>query len=294
MSGKIIFRELGSPEDMEKVEELQGLVWAGDDLEIVPAHILVGIAHNGGVAIGAFEEDRLVGFVLGFLGTDQKSPNRVAMARLKHVSHMLGVHPDYRDSGIGFQLKLKQRERVVRQGIRLATWTYDPLQSRNAHLNIRRLGSVCRTYIRNMYGELRDDINRGMPSDRFQVEWWLTSSRVQSRVDEARKPLDLAHYLGAGARKVNQVILGEGDLLHPDSHDLSFEGMVVLVEIPPNFEHLHERDLGLAKEWRYFTREIFERAFEMGYLVTDFVYLRGEEVPRAYYILSYGESTLGA
>lgn len=292
-TGPILIRALTTPEDMRAVEGLQRRVWSGDETEIVPAHMLMAVAHGGGVLLGAHEGDTLVGMVFGFLGTDSDSPNRVAMARLKHCSHMLAVDPDRRDRSIGYGLKLAQRRAVIRQGIRLITWTYDPLMSRNAHLNIRRLGAVCRTYLREVYGEMRDGLNAGLPSDRFQVDWWITSNRVTSRLDAQRPPLELAHFLEAGVLKLNPAALGPDDLPRPSELVEPLTGALALVEIPPDFPALKARDLGLARAWRDHTRAIFERAFSAGYLVTDFVHLRGERAPRSYYLLSQGDSTLG-
>lgn len=286
-------RELTQIDDVRAVEALQREIWPGSETALVPAHLLLTIAQNGGVLLGAFEKGQLVGFVLGFLGEDTGSPDRVAMARLKHCSHMLGVHPKYRGRGIGLALKLAQRDRVLAQGIRLATWTYDPLQSRNAHLNIRRLGSLCRHYVVDAYGEMRDELNQGVPSDRFEVEWWITSSRVESRIEGKRPPLDLANFLAAGANKVNPATLDQDDLPRPPERPLELEGNLLLVEIPPDFDRVKREDQELALTWRHHTRAIFQQAFEEGYIVTDFVHLAGEQVPRSYYLLSHGEGTLG-
>lgn len=289
----IIVRPLQSLEDMERAEALQQLVWPGSEMEIVPSHLLLAVAHNGGVVLGAFYRDELVGIVMGFLGTDSMSPGRVAMARLKHCSHILGVHPDYRNQGIGYRLKLTQREAVMGDGIRLITWTYDPLLSLNAHLNIRQLASICRVYLRDVYGKLRDKLNTGVSTDRFQVEWWITSSRVDSRIDNRRQPLDLANYLSAGALKLNPSILNEQNLLIPAEKWFVPDGNLLLVEIPPDYLRMKKKDLELARAWRQHTREIFEHTFAAGYMVTDFVYLKGETIPRSYYVLSHGESQLG-
>ena len=286
-------RPIASFDDANQLEALQLLVWPGSELDVVPAHFLLTIARNGGLVLGAFDRDHLVGFVVGFLGTDRESPNRPAMAQLKHHSHMLGVHPDYRDKGIGFNLKVAQREFVNRQGIRLITWTYDPLQSRNAYLNIHRLGTICRKYYREAYGEMRDQLNVGYPSDRFEVEWWITSSRVKSRINDARQPLDLANFLGAGAVKINPAELGEGNILQPAERTFPIENSIILVEIPSDIGRIKEYSVELAKDWRLQTREMFEEAFSKGYMVTDFVYLREERFPRSYYVLSHGERTLG-
>lgn len=289
----ILIRPLKSHEDMERAEALQQLVWPGSEMEIVPSHLLLTVAHNGGVVLGAFDRDELVGIVMGFLGTDSMSPRRVAMARLKHCSHILGVHPDYRNRGIGYRLKLAQREAVLGDGIRLITWTYDPLLSLNAHLNIRQLASICRIYLRDVYGKLRDELNTGVSTDRFQVEWWITSSRVDSRIDNQRQPLDLANYLSAGALKLNPSMLNEQNLLIPTEKWFAPDGNLLLVEIPPDYLRMKKEDLELARAWRQHTREIFEHTFAEGYMVTDFVYLKGETIPRSYYVLSHGESQLG-
>ena len=288
----MLIRTLSTPDEMAQLEELQRTIWPDSETDVVPAHLLLTLANNGGIVLGAVEQERIVGFVFGFLGTDQESPNRVAMARLKHCSHQLGVHADHRGRGLAAQLKWAQREHVIRQGIRLVTWTYDPLMSINAHLNIRRLGAVCNTYKRDVYGDMRDGINRGVPSDRFQVDWWVTSNRVESRVDEARPPLDLANYLSAGARKVLSAGLGKDGLPRPSQAEKP-SGNLALVEIPPDFLEIKVRDLVLAQEWRERTRAVFEGAFAAGYIVTDFVHLAGETFPRSYYVLSAGDSTLG-
>jgi predicted GNAT superfamily acetyltransferase len=292
MGAEIMIRTADSVADMMQVEELQRVVWGGDETEVIPVHMLLTVAHNGGVLLGAFEGERMIGFVFGFLGTDDQSPDRVAMARLKHCSHQLGVHPEYRGRGVGLLLKLAQREAVIEQGVRLATWTYDPLMSRNAYLNIRRLGTVCRTYKRNVYGELRDALNRGLPSDRFMVEWWLTSRRVVARLEGSRRPLDLAHFQSGGAKLLNPALLFDSGLPKPADDPSSPEGIFLLIEVPSDFMAIKRSDPELAKAWRMHSREVFEGAFAAGYLATDFVHVP-DDVPRSYYLLSHGEATLG-
>lgn len=279
--------------DMYKAEELQRQVWSGSDTDIVPAHIMLAIAQNGGVVLGAFDGEKIVGYVLGFLGTDAKSPDRVAMARLKHCSHQLGVLPSYRNQGVGYRLKLAQREAVVKDGIRLITWTYDPLLSNNAFLNVRRLGGVCQRYMREVYGSLRDDLNIGLPTDRFEVEWWVTSTRVKSRVERSRQPLNLDDYLNAGVKTLNPASYGGEGSLIPSDEIFEPEGISLLVEIPSDFQGLKQMDVELAHAWRIQTRLVFERVFSAGYLVTDFIYEKGDPISRSYYVLTYGESTFG-
>jgi predicted GNAT superfamily acetyltransferase len=293
VNSNLEYRKLVSAEDMGQAEEMQRIVWGESETDVVPRHFLLALARNGGLVLGAFDGDKLVGFLAGFLGTDQKSPDRPAMTRLKHASHMMGVLPEYRSLGIGFRLKYLQREDVIENGVRLATWTYDPLQSRNAYLNIRRLGAVCSEYIREYYGDMRDEINIGYPSDRFRVDWWVTSRRVQARVDELRAPLDLANYLSGGVKKAFSTQLNSEGIIHPTEAEPEFEGTMTLVEIPSDIDAIREKNSEIALSWRLYTRNLFEEAFSKGYIVTDFVFLKGEKIPRSYYVLSHGEGTLG-
>jgi len=293
MDSKIDIRPLTKVEEVTQLEALQLIVWPGSEADVVPGHMMLAIARNGGLMLGAFHEDQLVGFVLGFIGTDDESPDRPAMARLKHHSHMMGVHPEYRDEGMGVALKLAQRDFTSKQGIRLITWTYDPLQSRNAYVNIHRLGVVCRKYHREAYREMRDGLNVGYPSDRFEVEWWITSPRVKTRVSGSRETLDLANYLGGGVKNINPASLGPDEMLWPTDEILPMSETMMLIEIPSNIAELKEKDPELANQWRMHTRVLFEEAFSKSYIVTDFIYLKGELIPRSYYVLSYGESRLG-
>ena len=293
MKDGIEIRSLFLYEEMVQAEDLQRIVWPGSETDIVPAHLSMAISHNGGAMFGAYDQGKLVGYLMGFLGTDSEDPDRLEMTCLKHCSHQVGVHPAYRDRGIGFALKQAQREEVLKQGIRLITWTYDPLLSRNAYLNIRRLGAVCDTYLQRAYGEMRDALNTGVESDRFQVDWWVTSPRVSSRFEKVRKPLTIAHYLETGAEKVNTSILDNAGHLVPGEAIYPPEGVIALVEIPPDFHALKGFDLGVAKCWREHSREVFTSLFAAGYLVTDFLFLKGEEPPRSYYVLTHGEGKLG-
>jgi predicted GNAT superfamily acetyltransferase len=140
---------LETPEEMTGVEDLQRIVWPGSETDIVPVNMLIAAIHNGGLVIGAFIEKQLIGFVFGFPGLESTPDG----PRPKHCSHMLGIHPQHRDSGVGFLLKRAQWQMVRHQGLDHVTWTFDPLLSRNAYLNISKLGAVCNTYRRAEYGD---------------------------------------------------------------------------------------------------------------------------------------------
>jgi len=280
-----VIKILETPEDMIAIEALQRAVWHGSETDVVPAHLLITAVHNGGIVAGAFVDDRIIGFVFGFPGLESTPDG----PRPKHCSHMMGVHPDYRDSGVGFALKRAQWQMVRHQGLDHITWTYDPLLSRNAYLNISKLGAVCNTYRRSEYGEMRDGLNVGLPSDRFQVDWWVNTRRVERRLSKrARRPLKLDNFSKAELQPLYSLQDQAEGWLRPPEHFPALERHLVLAEIPSDFSALKEADFSLARDWRFFSREVFETAFEAGYIVTDFVYDDG----RSFYVLSNGESTL--
>jgi predicted GNAT superfamily acetyltransferase len=277
-------RLLETPEEMTAVETLQRTVWTGSETDVIPAHMLLAAVHNGGLALGAFVEDKLVGVAFGFPGI-YATPDG---ARLKHHSHILGIQPDWSGKGVGFALKRAQWQVVRKQGIDRITWTYDPLLSRNAHLNITRLGAVCNTYLRSEYGEMRDGLNSGLPSDRFQVDWWLNTKRVERRLSRRPRPvLALDHYLNADATML-AAHKDRGLAPHPPETIPPLSGTLLLIEIPVDFPTLKSTDLILARDWRFYTRGIFEEAFGIGYLVTDFIH----DEEHSFYVLTHAESTL--
>jgi len=284
-----IIRLLETPEDMEAVEELQRKVWPGSETEIVPIHMLITAIHNGGIVLGAFAEDEMIGFIFGFPGLETLPDG----PHPKHCSHMMGVHPDRRDAGLGFALKRAQWQMVRHQGLNHITWTYDPLLSRNAYLNIAKLGAVCDTYRRSEYGDMRDGLNAGLPSDRFQVDWWLNTRRVEHRLGKhARGTLKLDQFTKAKSQNLYSLRARTDDLPQPPEHFSPFERSILLAEIPSDFLALKETDFALARDWRFFTREVFETAFAEGYLVTDFIFDKTSGEPRSLYVLTHGETTL--
>ncbi len=287
---------LDNADQMAALESLQAEIWPGSAVDVVPIHLMVTVARNGGMVIGAFDDDRLVGFVFGFPGLALFEGE----VKPKHCSHMTGVHPDYQSQGIGFALKQAQWQMVRHQGLDLITWTYDPLESRNAILNIAKLGGICHTYQREFYGEMRDTINLGLPSDRFQVDLWVNGPRATERISKKpRARLDLAHYLEGGISAINPTTINEDGLPVPPQEPVELPGpsdeareALVMVEIPADFQQIKMDSPELALAWRMHTREIFETFFARGYLVTDAIYLPGTN-SRSFYVLIDGEAQLG-
>ena len=281
-------RVLETPEEMAVVEELQRRVWPGSETDVVPAHMLITAVHAGGLLLGAIENDELVGFLFGFPGLESP-PNG---PRAKHCSHMMGILEAHRDSGIGFALKRAQWQMVRNQGLDHITWTYDPLLSRNAHLNIARLGAVCNTYLPSYYGDMRDGLNAGLASDRFQVDWWIRSRRVERRLSKrSRGTFSLSHFEEAETQFLYSPLPLPDGFIKPPPRFAQPDGRLAFAEIPNNFMKMKAEDFALARDWRNFSREVFESIFKTGYLVTDFIYDR--ESKRSFYVLADGESTLG-
>lgn len=296
MAEDFTIRPIRTIEDCQRAEDLQRAVWHLDDIDVTPAHVLLTFAKNGGVVLGAYARvdghDQMVGCVFGFIGTRAGlyGPEAPAQVRLKHCSHQLGVLPDWQSRGVGYALKLAQREAARAQALRLITWTYDPLESKNANLNISKLGAVCNTYLVNLYGELRDDLNRGLPTDRFQVDWWIASKRVETRLTSQRPPLTRELYQLAETVLMNEAAINAQGLPTPADSVRPVDGDRALVEVPALFQDVKRLDAGLAHAWREQTRQIFTAAFESGFTVTDMLYERGV-APRAFYVLTRTESS---
>ena len=288
-------RPLHTLDDFQAVEELQRAAWGSDDLDIVPLHLLLTIAKNGGVALGAFSGNQLIGFVFGFLGAGEHryGPEAPVAVKLKHCSHELGVLPQWQNQGVGFALKVAQRQAVRNQGLRLITWTYDPLESKNARLNILKLGAVCNTYLPNLYGELRDELNSGLATDRFQVDWWIDSRRVETRLTRQRAPLQLHHYREVGTPIINPATWNEHGLLVCADTVPAIDDFRALVEFPSDFQTIKRADAVLARAWREQIRSICEGAFARGFSVIDFIYEAGPPA-RSFYLLQRIQSSESA
>lgn len=242
--------------DHEQCEQVQQRVWGGSF--VVPANITITLQRHGGVAIGAFDaDDRLIGFVVGLLSP---AHHEGANKGLSHHSHIAAVLPEWQGRGVGEALKRAQGEAVRAQGLNLVTWTFDPLEAKNARLNIAKLGCICRTYIRNAYGNMNDALNAGLPSDRFEVEWWL-DRELQN--DELRM---------ANGRLSFSIVNSEFS-----------------IEIPRDFQAIKRDDINAAWRWRMETREQFERAFTSGFVVTQFTLTDD----RAFYTLARNSASNG-
>ncbi len=287
---KFEIRALKTFEELETVVAIQRSVWE-DPTSVIYRNALVSYVRNGGALIGAFDGERLVGFVLGYLGTETQDTSRPAMANLKLVSNRMAILPEYRDQGIGYELKLAQRQFAIQQGIRLITWTFDPLQSRNAYLNIRKLGAISRRYWRDYYGTAPSSHVVLGSSDRLITEWWVTNNRVEQRINGKRSGLTITQYTSANAMILNPSRAGVGGSFpEPGEMTSQHPGMVILVEIPSDFSAIVKNDPDMARAWRQHSRDSLEQAIASGYTITDFIHGEYEGRERSFYALTYAES----
>lgn len=263
-------RDLTTYDEYLQVRDVQQQIWGFAGGEGLYPPMLNTAAENGGVVIGAFDGAKLIGFIFGFVGIHWDR-------RLKLCSQTMGVLPEYRNRRIATTLKWAQRQRVLENGIDLITWTYDPLEAPNARLNLHALGGVSHVYKRNLYGENFGALGRGLPSDRFLIEWWLNSDDVQRRAQGLKPPpigLDSPIANACGGHTIDRRI---------EAIDLELDAPIIRIEIPNDLQAIRQADMALALDWRLKTRDLFEAYFARGYEAVDFVRageLWGEERAR--------------
>lgn len=176
----VTIRKCDSLPEMQAVFALQKEVWNFSDADLIPVRMFVVASKIGGHVIGAFANAELVGFAIAIPGI------RNGNAYLH--SHMLAVRQQYQDAGIGRKLKLFQREEALQRGFELMEWTFDPLEIKNAYLNIEKLGAIARRYSVNQYGITSSPLQGGLPTDRLVAEWWLKSPRVEAVLGDGPRP----------------------------------------------------------------------------------------------------------
>jgi predicted GNAT superfamily acetyltransferase len=232
--------------DFAACEALSRDIWGAAERNVVPRELLLTMQLNGGLVHGAFLPDgRLVGFCFGFAGLRD--------GRLRLCSHQLGVVSELRGAGIGIELKHAQRSDARRLGYPLVSWTFDPLEARNAYINLHRLGCIARLYDRNHYGEMEDELNRGLPSDRLEAEWWLEKPKPEPPAGEPAVMLRVA---------------GNDEPIR-DPIDLT-TAPAVLIAVPQDFQAVKKKGPELAQRWRVESRAALEAALNAGMIAVDF------------------------
>jgi predicted GNAT superfamily acetyltransferase len=266
-------REVRDRRDLDACVELQRTVWGINDLEVTGPIQLIATLQAGALLLVAEDAgERIVGFSYAFPAVEEGRP---------HLhSDMLAVHPEARGRGLGTRLKWAQREEALRRGLRLVTWTFDPLQAGNARLNLRRLGATATALARDLYGATTSPLHHG-PTDRLLVRWELESPGVRERA-AGRVPRPASALLDAP--RVNEVAIEDG---HPVSlaPRLDLDEPAALLEIPADWNDLARSAPRAASEWQRQVRTALEAYLGRGYRAVDLLTVTEGGRPRPRYVL---------
>lgn len=271
MNASITIKHLSTIEELQLVQLLEQDIW---QMEPIPIHQTLTAIKNGGVMLGVFVENKLVGFNYGFPGFVE--------GHSYLCSHMMGISKNYQKQGLGKALKIRQREVALQLGYSSIYWTYDPLESINAYLNLTKLRGIGAAYIENCYGELKDSLNQGLPSDRFQVHWQLESTHVKD--EETQTIFANKHSSVQENRILVSYHLNDQELPELSDHtSIAHLKQKLLIDqstqqgaigfwlpIPDNFQAIKRIDHSLALDWRLKTREVIQFMLKEGYVAATF------------------------
>ncbi|MBM7646797.1 putative GNAT superfamily acetyltransferase [Scopulibacillus daqui] len=248
----ITIKELQSLEELKELAILEEKVWGTPPL---PTHQTLTVAKNGGIILGAYDNEKMVGFNYGFPGFSNQ--------QVYLCSHMTGIHPDFQKKGIGFSLKKKQQTVALDRGYNLITWTFDPLESLNAYLNLSKCRGIAADYTEHLYGDMDDALNGSLPSDRFRVEWRINSGHVNNDFTiEEKYAKDIPSLVNI---KGNQPLPCLDDVENSMLESIE-EKDTWLVPVPAKFQEIKKSDLDLALDWRLKTRKIFKALLSKGFV----------------------------
>jgi len=265
---RIEVRLLRNLEECRQCERAQTHTWGAPG---VTSEAMTAAAKYGGVLIGTLIDGKVVGFIFAFLAQYH--------GRLAHWSHMMAVEAKYRDQGFGFKMKMVHRQVALERGIKSICWTFDPLQSRNARLNISRLGALAEEYVPDCYGRFPSLLEKGLPSDRWVVNWRISTARVERRLRGETPPFDPT------LPRVNDARLNAQGFPQNRAIRLDLADRRLLVETPTQTDAMRTKAMPLARRWRLEARRIFQDYLAKGYRVEDFFPPQTATEGRCFYLL---------
>ena len=274
MAEDVRIRRAATRGDFDSCVLLQRAVWGLSDLEITSAIQLIATTHAGGMLhVAEAADGQAVGFAYAFAAA------RNGRAHLH--SDMLAVLPEYQQRGVGVRLKWAQREDALARGIDLITWTYDPLQARNAHLNLRRLGAEATEFLENFYGITTSSLHHGLPTDRLLVRWALNSDRVRRIASGGEGSSTVAM---PPSPRINDVRWQAGWPVSSEPR-LDMEDPELLLEIPPEWGVICQKSPWVAGDWQAKVRRAFQAYFGRAYVAADFAPTEEGGRRRPFYVL---------
>lgn len=256
----IEIKQLTTADALKDMQQLEKRVW---NMAAIPTHQTYTAVKNGGIVLAAYDGNNPVGFTYGFPGFKNKFTYL--------CSHMLGIHPEYQGEGLGCQLKQAQRQLAEEMGYSVITWTFDPLESLNAYFNLHKLRGIAVEGFNNHYGEMNDELNSGLPTDRFLVEWRIGSQYIEKRQNDKKKQAFDAK-LSLLSVKLQTSGLTASEFLPMDQRVELGDSSTWFVPIPNQFQEMKRKDITLAKDWRLKTREVFNELFNHDFVGTDVIH----------------------
>lgn len=260
-------REMKTLEDFQQCVEMQKEIWGFDDpYDSVPLPLLLVSQRHEGVVLGAFEGSRMIGFVYSLPG--------IHHGHKLQWSHMLAVRSEYRNTDIGYRLKMEQYKMSQQNSYEFIEWTYDPLESKNAYFNLNKLGCIAKEYEVNIYGETSSPLHKGTPTDRLIAHWRIPPLKKRNLESQ-----QLPHEGILTTRTTRK-----DEMTYIEDVDLTLREDPLFLEIPTDIQKLKTQSADAALKWRMKTREIFLHYFNAGYVAYSFQYFPA--VGRSFYLLS--------
>jgi chorismate synthase len=274
------YRRLEKPEEFRQVAEVHATIWGEESTDPVAPSLQRAVQDNGGLVLGAFADIHLAGYTVAFLGWDGTA--------LYLYTHELAVRPEYQNHHLGLELMKALRLEVLQLGLSEIRLAYDPLQSRNAWLFVRRLGGIPDRYLHHYYGQLADPINRGIESDRIRLAWGLSSPRVNARMEGTYPSRDEDRARWKAAAPIVATEPGESGVRLP-VEVAEPSGSPAHLEIPFDLDLVRQHEPEGLRRWRHATRDAFRAASDLGFVVDDFMVVTEAHERRSFYLLVRAE-----
>ncbi len=265
-------RKATTHQEFLDVQNLHKTIWGLEDIDVHPIHMLIGIQKSNGLVLCGYYDNQPIGFLFGYCGITEDQ-------ELYLHCHNVAVLKEYRNCGIGYQLLMATKEYMLTHKIQLARATFDPLESGNANLYIKKAGCICNKYIRDYYGPMSDQLNINVPSDRLVIEYFLNTNCFEQLSDETQSKIKLKTLKIPSEHILNKTKIDHTGFLIPEKTNFNLDYFIqkkvkrVYIEIPPDYQQMRQKNMDLVLKWRFLLRDILEQCFVAGMFIRDFIVL---------------------